>query len=122
MIKFVECISMASVEKVMNFVHKIQPIIFVADTISDPMSCDTLAVEDTASLHDTQSDTQQQPLQKQPPPSEGPQQVQRPLRLDILPPPPNTNSSRRSPLVCRNVYAGSCLTNSISSSHLVCLI
>lgn len=63
------------------------------DTISDPMSCDTLAVEDSASLQDTQSDSQPPP--KQPPPAEAPQ---RPLRLDILPPPPINNSSRRSPL------------------------
>ncbi|XP_021914755.1 capon-like protein isoform X2 [Zootermopsis nevadensis] len=71
------------------------------DTISDPMSCDTLAAEDTASLHDAPSDKQQS--QKQPPPTaDGPQ---RPLRLDILPPPPNTNSSRRSPMSGCETYS-----------------
>ncbi|PNF38859.1 hypothetical protein B7P43_G10202 [Cryptotermes secundus] len=74
------------------------------DTISDPMSCDTLPAEDTASLHDAQSDTQQ-PSQKQAQPSEGPQQAQRPLRLDILPPPPNTNPMRRSPLSGGETYS-----------------
>jgi hypothetical protein len=90
-----------SVEKMlMNCVYKVH-VFVVADTISDPMSCDTLAAEDAASLHDAQSDTQQQqpPSQKQAQPTEGPQQAQRPLRLDILPPPPNTNSTRRSPMV-----------------------
>jgi hypothetical protein len=94
-------IGVAFVEKMMNCVHNVHFCI-VADTISDPMSCDTLAAEDTASLHDAQSDTQQQqqqPSQKQGQPSEGPQQAQRPLRLDILPPPPNANPTRRSPLV-----------------------
>jgi hypothetical protein len=84
---------------VTNFVHK-RHIFVVADVISDPMSCDTLAAEDTASVHDAQSDVQQQLLpQKQPPIADGPQQAQRPLRLDILPPPPNTNSTRKSPMV-----------------------
>jgi hypothetical protein len=82
----------------MNCVYKVH-VSVVADTISDPMSCDTLAAEDTASIHDAQSDSQQQPAQKQAQAAEGPQQVQRPLRLDILPPPPNTNPTRRSPLV-----------------------
>lgn len=71
-------------------------VVVVADTISDPMSCDTLAAEDTASLHDAQADTQQPAPQKQPQMPDGPQ---RPLRLDIIPPPPNTNSTRKSPMV-----------------------
>ena len=82
-----------------NFVHN-GHVSVVADTISDPMSCDTFTAEDTASLHDAQSDVQQPPpLQKQPQIPDGPQQAQRPLRLDILPPPPNTNSARKSPMV-----------------------
>jgi len=62
------------------------------------MSCDTLAADDASSLHDAQSDAQLPP-QKQPQILDGLQQAQRPLRLDILPPPPNTNSTRKSPMV-----------------------
>ena len=80
------------------WVHK-GHVFVVADTISDPMSCDTLAPDDAASLHDAQSDVQQLPTQKQPQIPDGIQQAQRPLRLDILPPPPNTNSTRKSPMV-----------------------
>ena len=83
---------------VMHLVHK-GHVFVVADTISDPMSCDTLAADDAVSLHDAQSDAQQAPPQKQPQISDGLQQAQRPLRLDILPPPPNTNSTRKSPMV-----------------------
>ena len=91
----------------MHFVHK-GHVLIVADTISDPMSCDTLAADDAASLHDAQSDAQQLPPQKQI--LEGLQQAQRPLRLDILPPPPNTNSTRKSPMVHE--------TSCVESSHL----
>jgi hypothetical protein len=82
----------------MSFIHKGHAFI-VPDTFSDPMSCDTLAADDAASLHDAQSDAQQLPPQKQPQIPDGLQQAQRPLRLDILPPPPNTISSRKSPMV-----------------------
>ena len=74
-------------------------VYIVLDTVSDPMSCDTLAADDVASLHDTQTDAQLLPPQKQPQITDGLQQAQRPLRLDILPPPPNTNSTRKSPMV-----------------------
>ncbi|XP_067012726.2 capon-like protein isoform X2 [Anabrus simplex] len=67
------------------------------DTISDPISCDTLAVDDTSSLQDTPTETQQQMSTAQP-------TNQRPLRLDILPPPPASNSSRRSPLSGGETY------------------
>jgi hypothetical protein len=82
----------------MLLVHK-GHIVVVADTISDPMSCDTLAADDAASLHDAPSDAQLLPTQKQPQIADGLQQAQRPLRLEILPPPPNTNSTRKSPMV-----------------------
>lgn len=65
----------------------IRIIIFLfSDTFSDPLSCDTLAGNDSISTLDAQSDITAPA-------------AQRPLRLDILPPPPNNHPTRRSPLV-----------------------
>ena len=65
--------------------------------LSDPLSCDTLANEDTASLQDTHSDSV--PAVGGHNTGTGAPQAQRPLRLDILPPPPGNTQSRRSPMV-----------------------
>ncbi|XP_063245002.1 carboxyl-terminal PDZ ligand of neuronal nitric oxide synthase protein-like isoform X1 [Bacillus rossius redtenbacheri] len=65
------------------------------DPQSEPVSCDTLPVEDAASLQDAHSDTA--------PSSQQRHASQRPYRLDILPPPPSSGN-RRSPLSCGETY------------------
>uniref|UniRef100_A0A1B6C2R7 Carboxyl-terminal PDZ ligand of neuronal nitric oxide synthase protein n=1 Tax=Clastoptera arizonana TaxID=38151 RepID=A0A1B6C2R7_9HEMI len=60
------------------------------DTYSDPLSLDTLGPNDSLSTLDARSDVDAPP--------------QRPLRLDIIPPPPNMHPTKRSPMSGGEMY------------------